>query len=397
MQNTFDFVGKITPCKATENFKPYGTTQFPGSDWGKKQIKFNVIAGNNRHLVEVSELVNVTNPGSMKVYTTNRTEDGKYENVQIAFKDRFNEDIVSQVAPFKKFVIDTDLYEHRADLEVAVEKFADGTITDEQIAYLGINGLEACKAALEMSREKKQEYISAYDFIDRINEVVNSADISNMMFRVTGVIEFEYNEAKDIWYRKFNVQRIYRVKPDTEPSSKGTFDFFFGKDAVDNSDFDETKKLHINGYVQQYLNKFKKAFMCPLALTVDGNGEKGEKLAEVWTKKFSFDNSDSDYREIGLTVEILNGAQKVELTEDMLTEDQKENIEFGLCTMEDIIKELGGDVYGDRVTDIVIRGIAKGYSNGAKDTAYTEDDFGKPHNEFDDDDDDDIFADDDEI
>ena len=398
MQNTFEFVGKITPCKATESFKPYGTTQFPGSDWGRKQIKFNVVAGNNRHIVEVSDLVNVVNPNSMKVYTTAKNVDGTYENLNVAFKDRFDPDLLAKVAPFKKFVIDTDFYDHRADLEAAVDKFADGTITDEQMNYLGVSGIEACMAALDKSRGCKQEFMSAYDFIDRVNDVVNSPETANMLFRVTGQIEFEYNEAKDIWYRKFMVSRIYRVKPDTPTCSKGVVDFFFAKDAVDDSDFDESGKIHVNGYVSQYLSKFKKSFMCPLSLTIDGAADDtAKKKAKVWAKKFNFADSDSEYREIGVQVDILNGSQKVELTMDMLTDEQRENVEFGLCTLDDIVREMGGDVYGDRVQDIVLSGVARGFSNGARDTAYTEEDFAKPHNSLDDDDDDDIFDDDDEI
>ena len=62
----------------------------------------------------------------------------------------------------------------------------------------------------------------------------------------------------------------------------------------------------------------------------------------------------------------------------MLTEEQRENLEFGLITMDDIRRELGKDIYGEKITDVVIDGLARGYSNGAKDTAYTEKDFGKP-------------------
>lgn len=91
---------------------------------------------------------------------------------------------------------------------------------------------------------------------------------------------------------------------------------------------------------------------------------------------------------------MLNGSQKVELTEDMLTDEQRENIEFGLCTLEDIVKEMGGDVYGDRVTDIVIDKLGRGYTNGSKETAYTADDMCKPHNELADEDDMDIFDED---
>ena len=77
----------------------------------------------------------------------------------------------------------------------------------------------------------------------------------------------------------------------------------------------------------------------------------------------------------------------------MLTEEQKENIEFGLCTMEDILKEQGKDLYGDRVVDIVMVKLARGFTNGSNPTTFKESDFCKPCLESDTNDDD-IFGDD---
>lgn len=118
-----------------------------------------------------------------------------------------------------------------------------------------------------------------------------------------------------------------------------------------------------------------------MTFTIDGNGDdKANKKALGFKKKFTFpDECSCDYREIGIVCDILDGAQKVELTEDMLTDEQKENLEYGLCTMEDIVKELGKDVYGDKITDIVINSLSRGYSGGSKDTVYTDKDFCKPH------------------
>ena len=114
ISNTFEFVGKITPCKETENFHPYENIRFPDSDWGKKSIKFNVKCGNNRHLVEVSQLVYAKNPDSMMIYTFTKgstSSDGvktKGEKLEISFKDRFKQEIIDKVAEYKKFVVDID-------------------------------------------------------------------------------------------------------------------------------------------------------------------------------------------------------------------------------------------------------------------------------------------------
>ena len=402
MNNTFEFVGKISPCKETEKFKPYSETKFD-SGWAKKQIKFNFICDTNRHLLEASSLYDSKNPDKMKIYTFSKgtTSDSgeklKGEKMEIPFKDRTKPEIIEKVAEFKKFVVDTEVPKRRFNLEKAIDKFKDGSITDEQMETLGVHSIDECEKALTESRKKRHEFISEYDFVDFLNKLVNSDKIKDMTFRATGDYALEYSEKNDTWYRKFVVTRLYRT--DEEPKSQATLGLTFGREAIDDNDFDDDRKIHINGFLSTYLSTYKKN-CCPITLTLDGNGdEKAEKKALAFKKKFMFpDTCDCDYREIGLVCNVLDGAQRIELNEDMLSEDQKENLEFGLITMDEIRKELGKDIFGDRVTDIVIDSLCRGFSGGAKDTAYSDKDFGKPRIEtIDTDDEEDIFDEDDEI
>ena len=72
---------------------------------------------------------------------------------------------------------------------------------------------------------------------------------------------------------------------------------------------------------------------------------------------------------------MLNGAQKVEITEDMLTDEQKEDLECGLITLDDIRADLGGNVYRDRVQEYQFSKIARGFTRGRNDTVYTAEDM----------------------
>lgn len=402
--NTFDFVGKIAPCKETESFKPFEKRTFD-SGWQKETLKFNVICGTNRHLLEASVLLAPTLENTI-IYTTTKSgqdKDGnkiKGENIQVKFADRSKPDIVNSVANFKKFVVDTELPGRRQALEQAVDKFKEGSITDEQMEKLGVKTLEECEAALEKSKKKRHEYIFEYDFIEFLNKLIEKSEIKDWMWHITGDYTLEYNSKDDKWYRKFNPNRIYRAADDAEVKSQGTFFVVFGNEAVDDSDFDETGKMHVNGFIGQYLgNPYKKVCYSPMMFTIDGNGDdKAKKKALGFKKIFTFpDECEREYREIGITCDILDGAQVVELSEDMLTDEQKENIEFGLITLDDIKRELGKPVYGDKVQDIVVVGLARGYSGGAKDTEYTEADLGKPKSATDSVVVDDIFDEDDEI
>ena len=390
MANTFEFIGKIVPCKETDNFKPYDKRTFD-SGWSKTTLKFNVVCDTNRHFLEVGVLT-PANLENAIIYTTTKggeNSDGtraKGENIQVSFADRNKPDIIDSVANFKKFVVDTEVYGRRQQLENAIDKFKEGTITDEQMQTLGVTSIDECQAALDKSNKKRHEYIWEYDFIEFLNKLVNKPEIKDMMWRITGTYELEYSDKNNQWYRKFKPQRIYRAVDDAEPKSQGTFNVVFGDNAVDDNDFDDTGKLHINGYIGQYLGKpYKKVCYAPMTFTVDGsNDDKAKKKALGFKKIFTFpDGYEGAYREIGVVCDILDGAQTVELTEDMLTDEQKENLEFGLITMDDIKKELGKPVYGDRITDIVITGLARGFTGGSQETVLEAKDVEKVSSELD--------------
>ena len=65
----------------------------------------------------------------------------------------------------------------------------------------------------------------------------------------------------------------------------------------------------------------------------------------------------------------------MEITNDMLTDFQKELLELDAITLDEIRAELGGDIYGDRIQEMVIINAAKGYTKGRKDTVYIDSDF----------------------
>ena len=51
--NTFSFIGKIVTVKDKENFKGYEEKVFD-SGWMNQKLRFNLVAGDNRHLIEIN-------------------------------------------------------------------------------------------------------------------------------------------------------------------------------------------------------------------------------------------------------------------------------------------------------------------------------------------------------
>ena len=101
MANRFSFVGKIVPCKESDSFKPYSVTKFD-SGWAKTAIRFNIVCGTNRHLLE-SSCLTPENIKDSTIYTYAKgaeNSDGSKEegkNIQVTYADRKNPDIVAQV------------------------------------------------------------------------------------------------------------------------------------------------------------------------------------------------------------------------------------------------------------------------------------------------------------
>ena len=415
-KNTIEFVGKLFTYKESDKFKPYEEKVYD-SGWVNRTAKFGIACGNDRHMMVIKggkwqddakmNVKTYTKP----MYDDNNNLVAKSESITIPWDERFKKEQIMKVAEYRKFIVDLEVPERRRKLESAVEKFKDGSMTDEEMSALGVNTLEEAEKAVKDSHAKRKEFITEWDFAEYMNKVASNEKMKDKIVKIRGEYHIEYNVKTQQFYRSFIPSRVYLCKDNEPTKSEATFDFYFNKDAVDDNDFAEKKKYHINGFLRFYDSTYednKGEFGCPIMLTIDGNqtyknskGDTvdGEKFAKGMARKFEFTDTDNEFRQIGLKVNVLDGAQTVAFDESMLTDEQREDIELGLVTLEDIKKEMGVNIYGDRVTDIVIMGIAQGYSKGAIDSAFVASDFLAPHpaGETEDEADDDVIFNEDDI
>lgn len=374
MSNTFSFVGYLKPIREKENFKGFTTTKFD-SGWMTERLRFNVIAGDNRHLVEINagrwqqEDKNV-------IYGFTKPENGKKgESFQIPWGERTNPDMINKMAGWKVFTVDLDTYNHRQELEQSgdTEGFAK-------------------------ANSRRKHFLAGTDFCEYVNKVVNSEKIKNTKFRVNGIINYTYSEKNDRYYSIYEVTKIYRVDDDKEPESTVNIDFYFAENPVDSEDYVETGKAIANGYTAFYDNSTKKNWYCPISLVMRfGTDDKGKKKIKGWEKIFGKFEDDA-IRRMVLECEQIDGAQKVDISYDDLSDDTKEMIDFGIISLEDAIKDAGGSMYGDTIHEIRIKGPGKGFSKGSETTVYSLDDMKKkPSKEVEKEEDTDLFDDDDDI
>jgi hypothetical protein len=376
MTNTFEIVGKLSISKETEKFKPYEYRSFP-SGWARSRLLFNIQSAENRHMLTIEGMFKEDGTGKVYTFTKGETnptthEKTKGENIQITWKDRNKPEIIEQVAEFKKFVVDLEQYGRRYKLENAVKKQEEGNLTDEDLKELNLDA-EELQHELELSKKRRKEYLSEYDFTEYLYKIISSDKLKDKVFKVSGnIVHSEYNGKV---YKKLVPSRLYLVPNDTEQTSTGQITVYYNKESLDSGSYESTKKYYVNGFVREYDGQRKETIALPIQLVLDDTSEDEKASKTVKVLKKQFEVEDDSWKEFGVKVKLLDGAQKVEITDDMLTDFQKEMLELEAITMDDIRKEIGGDVYGERVQEIVIVNISKGFSKGRKDTVYIDSDF----------------------
>lgn len=343
MANNISFVGKIRKIK-----DGYSEQEFSGG-LVKRRLRFNAICGNSMQWLEVSALV-WKDENKNKIYTLKSVEGGKDEKQTIEWANRLNPEVIETVPGYKRLVVDTDTFAHRKELEEAK--------LDEE---------------LEKSKKKRREFIHESDFIDYLIKVLDNEKSKDMIFRINGTAEYSYGTNKDMYYRNFIPQKIFRVPDDTAQNCAGSMKLYFAEGAVDDTFVDKTGDYVINAFVDYYDQNAKMNAFAPIAVKIN----KDHPKANGFKKKFSKAEGD-EIKEYGVVVDFVNGAQQVEITMEMLTEEQRESIEDNLITFEELKAELGGKANGDRITEIRLTGIMKGYStSGVQDTMYSINDLKK--------------------
>ena len=390
----FEMLGKLSLSKETEKFKPYSTNVYE-SGWKKTTLKFNAICGDNRHVLQID--AGCWNDGHGDIYTFTKAtvdENGKKtkgQSIIIPFKDRLTSKRLEEVADFKKFVFDLEEPGRRYKLKAMADAIKEGnSVTDEQLKEVGLADTSEIAKAYEDSLKKHHEFIFEGDYIDFIKKVIDSGKYTNRNFKIKGNGNYSYSENNKRVYENYIPNRIYLAVDDAEPYSKANINLLFNSESLDDMSVEEKGKYYVNGWSMEYDNNRKSNIPVPTMVAFSADDE---KKAKVLVKRFTVE--DETINELGLEVDMLNGAQRMEITEDMLTEEQKEELDCGLITMNDIRAELGGSVYGDRVQEYQVVKFTKGFTKGAKPTAYTLEDM--EIRSIVDDEVDDLFDDDDDI
>ena len=375
----FEMTGKLSISKDTEKFHPYTEKTYP-SGWVRKQLLFNATCGDNRHMLTVTAGAFADGHGDIYSFTKGGVDENgnkvKGESIQIPFKERLTSPKLAEIAEFKKFIIDLEQPGRRYKLQNMADKLHEGKeLTDEELKSVGLESKDDVTTALEKSNKKRHEFISEWDYIDFIKKVIDSEKYKDKLFFIRGNGEYQYSDSQQKVYESYIPTRIYLAADDAEPSSTATINIIFNSESLDEMSVEEKGKYYVNGHMMEYDQNRKANIPVPVTIVipVPEDDEKGKKKAEAFKHKFMVD--DDTYKEYGAIVNMLNGAQKTEITEDMLTDEQRKDLDLGIITMDDIRAEIGGNVYGDRIREYQLVKPARGFTKGRQDTVWTDEDM----------------------
>ena len=348
---SFEIIATLKAVKDSDNFKALEVRDFE-SGWQSTKYRFNAISGNNRFMLEIGG-GKWTDDKKNRIVTFTRAETGKKaEKLEVKWEDRRDPSIIEKVAGFRIYTCNLLTFDERKALEE--------------------EGKE------EEAKKKNHQFLEKTEFAALVKRAIDSGKYTDVKFRILGTVDFQYSAKNDQYYRTLSVDKIYKVPNDTPCKAEMTLNTYYCEDAVDTEGYDETKKYLFNCYTDYYFSSIKENRFVPLTLVINGNGdEKAEKKAAGFKKTLTKFDDEAAVRKCGLVCDLIDGAETQAITYDDLDEDTRDNIDMGLIELDDVIKALGGSVYGERVTEYRVKSLARNSTKGSEATIYTEEDLKK--------------------
>lgn len=263
-----------------------------------------------------------------------KTMDVDNEKMDVDWDDRFDEDIIEKVANYRKYIVD---------------------LGDEHGG--------------------RQEFITAYDMIEHLREHLPNYDGRVV---VTGQFTRDWYAKKKTYFSKFRIQNVFAAPEERKNRLLLTMDLFYNKSSLDDSDFDENKKMTLDCYIEQYINKDEGRKYVPIQVVFSGakydlENEKHKKLFDYKMKYIKVKNKNMVH--IPWEIVLLRGAEEAEFDESMLTDSQREQVELGIKTVDDFRPK--GNVYGDRIDEFRLfePKLEGDYADGVLECDDTADEF----------------------
>lgn len=327
----FVMIGRLSIAPDRENRKAF-SDKLLDSGCNIRQLNLNMKCDKDNFNLQIKSFMNNvkrTSDGTLNVndstiYTI-LDNDGKFESTNFKYKDK-------------------DKYEDR------IANFRKLVFVDEN--------------------EERVECSNEFDYSMAVHSILKSDAYKDKKFKVQGNIEYSsYTNPKtheEKIYTNYNVQRIYVINDEAEEKALANVEFYITEDCLDDSRLEEENLLVINGYIPEYNSKkkadigFYQSFEYPLG----EDSEKAKKMAKLINKMLLDNFDDNELCKMGYRVRLINRREEVPFNEDMLSDEEKELVKYGLMDIEDLKQQYGVGM-GSMQRRMEISSIGRGYSKGA--------------------------------
>ena len=328
---SFVMIGKLSIAPDRENRKAF-SDKLLDSGYNIRQLNLNMECDKDNFNLQIKSFMNNvkrTSDGTLNVndstiYTI-LDNDGKFESTNFKYKD--SDKYIDNLAEFKKYI------------------FVD-------------------------ENEERVECSNEFDYSMAVHSILKSDAYKDKKFKVQGNIEYSsYTNPKtheEKIYTNYNVQRIYVINDEAEEKALANVEFYITEDCLDDSRLEEGNLLVINGYIPEYNSKkkadigFYQSFEYPLG----EDSEKAKKMAKLINKMLLDNFDDNELCKMGYRVRLINRREEVLFNEDMLSDEEKELVKYGLMDIEDLKQQYGAGM-GSMQRRMEISSIGRGYSKGA--------------------------------
>lgn len=369
--NSFDFVGDLLVPNDTNKLF---TTQTFDSGARKASLKIGIKeSGSNGIFVTTEAWLPKVEGQPLKRPTGEKDDNGKAILVEIPYADRLTPTALDSVAHYCISTVDLetdqDVKKRRYELINKIRNREEKEMTDENKTTI-----EQYKKELEEKSKNLHRFIDDLDFITFIKN--NIETLKKHKVRITGNVV--KSESKGKTYMNYVPNKVEIVSDDYENRLFIVADVYFDKNCIDDSMFEESKKLLVNGYLMNRDNIAKADRFYPQQFIINAskvNFEDEKQVALFDFLKGMFNVDGDTFHHLTWEVNAYRGAEEKEFTYDDLTPSQKALVDMDIKNVEDFKPRgqyLGGNV--DELLLIVPK-LEGDFANGAVDSLITEEEF----------------------
>lgn len=350
--NTFEFVGVLSYGEAPITTKKLSDT----SKWSRTRLGVAVRNGSNSQFLNMEYIHN----DSVKTCKLPEMVDGNVKMFEVNLDKTTDKNVIERVPNFARIVLDLENDFEKKDerIKLFFKKLnheRKETKTEEDLTKIK----EYEEQISELS-ENRVEFAHMKDAIKFLNASLPT--IGKQKVRVTGNVEINYYNGKS--NLQYVPSLIELVPEESENKLKVYCDFFYDKDGID--DDTKEKKMFINGYIGKTVSKAEKLFPVQIVLDYTKINEEDEKhtmLLKLMKDIFKIIDKKQIHKN-AIELNLLNGREQVEFSEECLTDMQKMYIQMGMAKLEDYKPK--GNSYGNKIQELrVVKADLKEMPNGS--------------------------------